>query len=277
MAYIATVQAKDSPTPKKARIDAASKDAAIAMLERQGYKVISIALEQLGGFQSHEMPEIDGEEEDAKRRLAELQKEAEYQKSSKTRDDRKGDVELAKWNYSTDGQVSGVITHDKVKLLIQEGKITWQTYMWNPKLPDWVPITQTDFRAFLVDGNRPPPLTGNAVNSGAIWFLAFSPFIAMVVENYWLAKSYGGEQVLDSTKHWLAVGLVILMNSIICAWDAMRLKAAGHSKTGMWAAFFVPAYLFRRSKMLNHNLAYFIVWWCAFILQLLVHPAIRYS
>jgi len=47
--------------------------------------------------------------------------------------------------------------------------------------------------------------------------------------------------------------------------DERKLKAAGHDTKKMGGAWLVPVYLYKRARVLKHNLAYFIVWVVCFV------------
>jgi hypothetical protein len=82
-----------------------------------------------------------------------------------------------------------------------------------------------------------------SVNNILIWILAFIPLIGALFE-------FG-------TLVFLAI------NIILCFIDDKILEKSGYD-TDSLDAWLVPVYLYKRAKMLGHNLAYFIVWCVSF-------------
>lgn len=170
------------------------------------------------------------------------------------------DQAVAEWHYSTDGQRVGPIQETQVVALIQEGKITDQSLVWNKTLGDWQQILESRFADFVRDPNAPPPLTGMAVDNTIIWVLAFAPLLGLVLQGF-----LSGLTGISQGSLWF---VTLLLNVATSYADEKKLKAAGHNTAKMGAAWLVPVYLFKRAQVLKQNYAYFIVWCALFGLSL---------
>ena len=164
------------------------------------------------------------------------------------------------WFYSTDGQRYGPFTEDKIHELIKMKKISDQSLVWNNTMPDWQIAVSSKFAHLVRDPNAPPPLTGEAVNNTFVWILAFAPLIGVLLESF--VSDVSG---IPQESLWF---ITLAVNIIFGIMDEKKLKAAGHDTSKMGSAWLVPVYLFKRSKLLGHNYAYFIVWCVAFGLLL---------
>ncbi|MEI8315435.1 MAG: DUF4339 domain-containing protein [Verrucomicrobiota bacterium] len=170
------------------------------------------------------------------------------------------------WHYATNGQRFGPVVEDEMPSLIRQRKITAESQVWNPELPEWQPITSSKFADLVRDPNAPPPLTGAAVSNTVVWVLAFAPLIGMFLEGF--VSGLTGASV---NSLWF---ITLALNIVLGIVDEKKLKAAGHDTSKMGAAWLVPVYLFKRAKILKHNYAYFIVW-CVLFGIILFAPALN--
>ncbi|NWB89314.1 hypothetical protein HX830_31075 [Pseudomonas gingeri] len=101
-----------------------------------------------------------------------------------------------------------------------------------------------------------------------VWLLAFGPLLGYLLEAFVAGATGGGQRALSEGHYWY---LTVILNVALSLFDEKRLKKAGHDTRRFkgWV-FIVPVYLYQRAKMLNQNLAYFIVWIGSFALTLLV-------
>ena len=110
---------------------------------------------------------------------------------------------------------------------------------------------------------RMPP-SGNAstqlIDNTLVWTLAFAPILGTILE-----------QVLKSTLgHAKIFSLATLgLNIVLSVLDEKKLQQLGYDTSQLGGAWIIPVYLYKRAKMFNHNLAYFIVWIVCFALLLL--------
>lgn len=104
-----------------------------------------------------------------------------------------------------------------------------------------------------------------------VWFLAFSPIIGELLRGIIIGIKYGdgfeAMIAIAQNKFWF---ITLILNVALGIADERYLvkKGIDTSKFKIWSAL-VPVYLFQRSKILNHNYAYFIVWCISFLLILL--------
>jgi hypothetical protein len=156
------------------------------------------------------------------------------------------------WFYEEDGQRKGAIAESELIGLIKSGKISYGASVWKKGFPDWLKIENTDLRGHLEEV-APPPLKGEHINNTVVWVLAFAPIIGFVFEKAVVGIPF----------------ITLILNIALSYLDEKRLRKAGHNtdkfKGWIWL---VPVYLYQRAKILNQNLAYFIVWIVCFVLVL---------
>lgn len=61
----------------------------------------------------------------------------------------------------------------------------------------------------------------------------------------------------------------LAVNIGLSYWDEKKLDELGYDVSGLGAAWIIPVYLYKRAKMLNHGLAYFITWIVCFTISFL--------
>jgi hypothetical protein len=90
--------------------------------------------------------------------------------------------------------------------------------------------------------------------------------LGYLLEAFIAGATGGGQRALSEGHYWY---LTVLLNISLSLFDEKRLKNAGHETRRLkgWV-FIVPVYLYQRAKMLNQNLAYFIVWLGSFAITL---------
>jgi hypothetical protein len=163
------------------------------------------------------------------------------------------------WFYETDGEKHGPVDKNKIKELTESGCLTYGSKVWKKGFPEWLNIENTDFQENIVS---PPPLTGDSINNTIIWFLAFAPIIGLFFEYFFWSLFGGNVDFYGGELFFITVILNIWFSNI----DAKKLSSAGHNTSKMGMSWIVPVYLFKRSKILKHNYAYFVVWLLCFII-----------
>lgn len=153
----------------------------------------------------------------------------------------------------------------KLRELIDAGVLKRGAHVWKKDFPDWTAIENTHLKSYL---KSPPPLTGARVSNTIVWVLAFAPLIGLFLEYFFWglvsAMRYGGVYQYGRQLFFMTPILNIALSIV----DEKKLKKAGHDTPGMGRAWLVPVYLFKRSKALKQNLAYFIVWIVCFVVVL---------
>lgn len=98
------------------------------------------------------------------------------------------------------------------------------------------------------------------VDNTLVWTLAFAPILGAILE-----------QVLENAlgSAWIFQFATLALNIVLAVQDEKKLKRMGYDVEQLGEAWLIPVYLYKRAKMLNHNLAYFIVWIVCFVLLLL--------
>ena len=98
------------------------------------------------------------------------------------------------------------------------------------------------------------------IDNTLVWTLAFAPILGAILE-----------QVLRNTlgNAWIFQFATLGLNIVLAILDEKKLSEAGYETQQLGGAWLIPVYLYKRAKMLNHNLAYFIVWVVCFALLLL--------
>ena len=174
------------------------------------------------------------------------------------------------WFYEQKGQRIGGVDENTMISLIQSGQLGYGSSVWKQGLSDWVKLEETALREHL-DRLAPPPLTGTNVNNTLVWVLAFAPFLGLFLEGVIAMIVYGDEDwAMEAVYAGQFFYITIALNILLCVLDEKRLQKAGHNTRAFkgWV-WLVPVYLYQRAKHLKHNLAYFIVWICCFVLLML--------
>jgi hypothetical protein len=173
------------------------------------------------------------------------------------------------WYYANNGQKNGPHTKEEIEALIQEGELAIQDKVWHKDFEDWMPIETTEFKIFF---NSPPPLIGDDIKNGWLWFLAFAPVIGFFLEYVVAYSIYDTEDAVVMAMHinyefWY---ITLILNIILCVLDERSLEKAGHdtSKFSAWT-FIVPVYIFQRAKKTKTGMATFWIWIICFTLYML--------
>lgn len=98
------------------------------------------------------------------------------------------------------------------------------------------------------------------VDNTLVWTLAFAPILGAILEQV-LRNTLGHAKIFSLA--------TLALNIVLALQDEKKLKQLGYNVEQLGGAWLIPVYLFKRAKMLNHNLAYFIVWIVCFALLLL--------
>ena len=164
------------------------------------------------------------------------------------------------WYYEEDGKKVGPIPSSKIKLLAKNNHTIYRfTKVWRDGMPEWKKAEETELSQYF---EGPPPLSGDGVSNTFVWILAFAPIIGAIIVSILT-------ELFHSHVFWMVnVGL----NIVLALLDERKLNAAGHNTRALklGSAWLVPVYLYKRSKALKQNLAYFIVWIVAFILCIFI-------
>jgi hypothetical protein len=166
------------------------------------------------------------------------------------------------WYYSQNGKRIGPCNENQICTLITTHTIRRDSLVWCEGLVAWTPALQTDIRHLFGSAAMPPPLTGESVNNGIVWTLAFAPILAAFLQAILAAVT----ETSKSHFWWVA----LLLNIGLCCADAQKLKNAGYDKIMRLWVFLVPVYLFVRASRLKQNNGYAFVWIAAFFVSLFI-------
>lgn len=167
---------------------------------------------------------------------------------------------LDTWHIEQKGERKGPYSQTQVAEMIRSNQLTRDSLCWRPGTAGWTPLSGTSFSSHF--DHEPPPLTGAAVSNGLVWTLAFAPLIGEFI-----AGLFAGATHSSINKFWW---VTLALNIGLSLLDERKLKAAGHDTKKMGGAWIVPVYLYKRSQVLKHNLAYFIVWVACFVAMLVL-------
>ena len=164
----------------------------------------------------------------------------------------------AEWYYEISGERKGPLPASDILNLYRAGIIQRETLVWKQGYPDWRPLSQSG----LINerGTVPPPVSGSAVDNTIVWWLAFMPILGSIIECM-VAVFIG----VGSESLWF---ITLGLNIWLCSLDEKKLKAAGYNTQNVGSAWFIPAYLFKRAKMLQQSNGYAIVWCITFAILL---------
>jgi hypothetical protein len=167
------------------------------------------------------------------------------------------------WYYTAGGKRIGPVKESQIRTLITTNVVQSNSSVWSEGMADWTPAYQTDIKRFFASV-PPPPLTGESVNNGIVWILAFAPIISVVIQIF--VASSTGQSVYDFW--WIAT----LLNIGLCAADGINLKRAGHKGIAGWIIL-VPVYLFVRAARLKQSNGYAIVWLLTFFVSIFLQSS----
>jgi hypothetical protein len=103
------------------------------------------------------------------------------------------------------------------------------------------------------ESDAPPEYNASPAGNPSVWILALSPMVGVFFEVLGL--------VFIGMPWLIFPDIIGVVLSIYFAYaDQKKLKAIGHDTSKLGPPWLVPVYLFRRAKMLEHKLTYFIVW-----------------
>jgi uncharacterized protein (DUF1684 family) len=176
------------------------------------------------------------------------------------------------WHYEKNGERLGPVSEADISALANNRAIDAQTLVWQQGFADWTPLSQTTLASCLTSASAPPALPGNKINNGVVWTLAFAPLLGLGLQAA-LAAMFSGDGSdftdADLGHFWYAT---VLLNIALSIFDVRQLKKAGIDAGQFNSfAFFVPIYLWMRSKALKQSPAYFWVWIATLVLSAYVN------
>lgn len=170
------------------------------------------------------------------------------------------------WYYENKGERLGPLKETEIRALVRNATITYGSLVWTNGLSAWKNVEDTELLPYLSEIS-PPPLTGAQVKNTFVWMIAFGPIWTSIL--FWPILVLCA--ALDSVSLLFVLNLLVawILYGILAYRDEKILKRAGYdtSQFGGWC-WFVPVYLFKRSKYLGQSYASFIV----FIVLWLILP-----
>lgn len=163
------------------------------------------------------------------------------------------------WYYASQGNRIGPISREEIEALIQAGTISADTQVWNGQ-GEWRSARASEQLAhlFQLPSLEPPPLAAQHVDNRFAWLIVLVPIIGSIMG-----------LLVGKTSFWIFFGL----NTLACIFDEKRLKAAGHTAPGLGWALFVPAYLWKRSSLIDQRQIHSVLWVIAFVVSLAIGSA----
>ncbi len=189
------------------------------------------------------------------------------------------DTIIQKWWYEQDGEQRGPVSEAEIINLINSGFIKPETLVWKQGIEHWVFVKNSPFAQYFRN-NKPPPITGDAVNNTIIWWLAFAPILGLFLEGFFIGLFYPEPNVdyentnsimnydryFNDTNFDAFWFVTLALNFFLCYQDEKKLEKAGYDVDKLGSTFLVPVYLYKRAEMLKQNNAYFWVWLILFII-----------
>lgn len=176
------------------------------------------------------------------------------------------ELETAKsWYYNYNGQKKGPFTESEMIRNINTGVIKRGELVFKDGNVNWVPIENSTLGHHI---HTPPPLVGDAVSNGTIWWVAFAPLISFILtivilnfawEQYIATEKADWLQLYKFVSDWNVI-IYIIINLIFVSIDSRKLQNAGHDTSKFGAIFLIPVYIWKRNKMLQKTQFSFILW-----------------
>ncbi|MBD9415243.1 DUF4339 domain-containing protein [Pseudomonas sp. PDM16] len=178
-----------------------------------------------------------------------------------------------KWFYEEKGERLGGIDEATIISMIQSKRLGYGSLVWQKGFSGWVKLEETSLRNHL-ESISPPPLTGKHISNAVIWVLAFAPILGYFLECFVAGFVYNGNEnrVLRAVDSGHFIYITIGLHILLSVWDENRLQKAGINtdrfKVWIWLA---PVYIYQRTRILQHNLAYFITWMICFAFMIITN------
>lgn len=99
------------------------------------------------------------------------------------------------------------------------------------------------------------------ISNTLAWIIAVLPLLGLIIENA-VAVATGAAL---SDVWWITLAL----NVALSWWDASKITPWFPSFNSSWG-FLIPVYLYKRAKLLQHSLAYFVTWLVCFAILVFV-------
>lgn len=98
-----------------------------------------------------------------------------------------------------------------------------------------------------------PTLPAEPIDNSRAWLLAGAPLLLLAVDAGFLYSGYAE----STTVAWV---VALAVNIALSAWDSHYLRSRGVAVPAMTGAWFIPGYLYQRSKALGIGQAQLVVW-----------------
>jgi len=183
---------------------------------------------------------------------------------------------MSAWHYEHNGQRHGPVSSEVITALIHTKTLNGQSLVWNPGLPGWTTLSQTELSGQLPVSQTPPALPSHKISNVAVGFLCVAPLLGFLLEAMVAGAMSSSEFTLDqevttalqTNKYWY---ITLLLNIGLSLWDCKRLEKAGVDTEGFGkTALIVPVYLWKRAKSLQSGTHFFWIWLASFGFTLLI-------
>lgn len=165
------------------------------------------------------------------------------------------------WYYVKKGQHCGPLNLEQIRALVSEGAITSDTSVW-PGAGEWLPASQTALGGLFTQANVPPPLTGSQVGNQYVWASIGAIVLVTAAQ---LANIASGASS-NTSGIWSMVFVVATL--VFLYLDERKVRKAGHpSPASWWMLVFLPAYYWRRARLLGQRKHHFWIWIGLFVLS----------
>ena len=173
-----------------------------------------------------------------------------------------------KWYYEENGSKSLALSELELINKIKLGDLTFGSHIWTEGMPNWQSLENTAFVKYL-SRDIPPPIDENRVDNSIIIFMSWMPLISMVVQSIWstirVNENRFGSSINSVILEFNSNGTTFIIISMVVYTflgylDSRILKSAGHKHVNLGYLFFIPVYIYKRSKALNQNHAHLITW-----------------
>ena len=138
----------------------------------------------------------------------------------------------AEWHYYKDRERAGPVSEDKLKQLVQEGRLLRTDKLWNERMPNWTDAEEALPGLFAAE---PPPLPTESPSSGASFV---GRALKLVLDKEWqefLDDAWKAWRASSVLKKSLVVLTVMVVFSIsLWTWIARASSSSGEAP-GFWS------------------------------------------
>lgn len=184
---------------------------------------------------------------------------------------------LNQWYCVLDGKSpSGPYSDEQINDMVSNKLIQNNTPVWHKGLEDWTEFSKVRESKYYDD--RVPSLKKEHINGSWMWTLAFAPLLSSSVfytYQYYtylnLANDVSNAELYQTELDLFRFSWIITLsiNSFLTYQDCKMLKKCGYDTRQLGSYLIIPAYMYKRARMLNQSQVCLVIWIVTFAIDVL--------